>query len=91
MVTPCGPLGGGPPVALPGTLIIFPAVIARAPGAMGTLICWDVGAKLTVCNGAAGNTVIREVEAGIRIVPADTPACVDTIFWGFGGVIVTCL
>ena len=68
IVTPCGVAGGGPAVALPGTLIIFPDEIALAPGAIGTLICCDVGAKLTVCNGAAGKTVMRVLEpAGIRI------------------------
>lgn len=50
--------------------ISLPAVIARPAGAKGTLICWVVGAKLTVWNGAVGKTVILEV-AGIRTVVAE--------------------
>ena len=81
--------GGGPEVAFPGTLIIFPDVKALAPGAMGTLICCVVGAKLTVCNGVAGSTVMRVF--GIRICDDgfETLAA-EAIFW-LGGVMVTCL
>lgn len=64
---------------LPVTLISFPAVMALAPGAKGTFICWDVVARLTVWKGLAepgvGKTVIFDV-AGIRIVVVATPGLI---------------
>ena len=75
MVTPGGLGGGGPDVAVPGTLMILPVVMALE--ASGTLICCD-GARLTVCNAApgvltaaepAGSTVILEVLTGMTPLP----------------------
>ena len=53
------------------------------------MICCDVGAKLTVCNGVAGSTVMRVF--GIRICDGFETLAADAIFWEFGGVMVTCL